>query len=160
MSASLKVNIGSINWHLFIDPTVHHFYLNMALQSKDYQLCHFQYSTQCSRTTCNHLPGYSLLENMGEGVPSPAKNLLIPLPSWKNSPHQISIPPTPTPTKAVEKVSCHHCWCTIFVSISYSLDSEIMLILFLIDFQSLKAAFSIEKVGMFKITPPQIPNSW
>ena len=36
-------------------PTVHHFYLNMALQSKDHQLCHLQYSTQYSKTICDHL---------------------------------------------------------------------------------------------------------
>ena len=42
--------------------------------------------------------------------------------------------------------SCSHCSCSIFVLISYSLDTQVMLIFILIDFQySQKAVFSFEK---------------
>ena len=46
-------------------------------------------------------------------------------------------------------VSCSHCSCTIFILTSYSLCSQVILILSLIDVQYLRIVFSsLEKVGM------------
>ena len=92
------------------------------------------------------------------GVPPPAVNLLIPPPNQKNPPHthQIFIPLPPqvnfSPTKQqfssynpINSIfSCSHCSCSFLVLNSYSLDTQVMLIL--IDVQhSRKAAFSFEK---------------
>ena len=48
--------------------------------------------------------------------------------------------------KTVSIFSCRHCSSSVFVLISYSLDTQVMLILILIDVQySKKAVFSFEK---------------
>ena len=88
-------------------------------------------------------------------------------PTWKNSPppsrlhpHQIFIPPTPpkvnpplnnnfklSPNSNKNSIlSCSQCSCTIFVLILYFLDTQVILILVLIDVEySQKAYFSFEK---------------
>ena len=74
----------------------------------------------------------------------------------KSPPHQIFISPPPTPpTKQhfssynpikTVIITCSHCSCSILVLISYFLDTQVMLILILIDVQySQKAVFSFEK---------------
>ena len=79
------------------------------------------------------------------GVPPPTKNLLIhPLPT------KFLFPPTKSQFNLIKNknilFSCSHCSCTIFVLISYSFKTQIMLILILTDIQySQNAVFSFEK---------------
>ena len=84
--------------------------------------------------------------------PPPGENFLIS-PTWRNpppvgSPHQNFILPTKYQFSSCNQIkmvffSCIHCSCTIFVLILYSLDTQVMIILILIDFQySQKAVFS------------------
>ena len=81
--------------------------------------------------------GFSLLEGWGK-CPPPAKNLLIPL--YKS---QFNL--TKNFLKSVI-FSCSHSSYTIFVLISYSFETQIMLILILINVQySQNSVFSFEK---------------
>ena len=78
------------------------------------------------------------------GIPLPDKNLLIlPLPT------EFLFPPTKSQFNPIKKnvvFICSHCSCTIFVLLSYSFETQIMLILVLIDVQySQNAVFSFEK---------------
>ena len=75
------------------------------------------------------------------GVLPPAQNSLIPPPTWKNS----SLSPNPTqPNKNVIFSFSHSC--NIFVIISYSFVTLVMLILILSDVQySQNAILSFEK---------------
>ena len=83
-----------------------------------------------------------------EGWESPPTNQKFA--HWPPS-HQIFIPShqkSIQPNKKNKNVifSCNHCSCTIFVLISYSFETKIMLILILIDIQySQNAVFSFEK---------------
>ena len=85
------------------------------------------------------------------------KNVLIPFPSRLHL-QQTFIPPPKVNSSQLNNnfhirtppqnfiFSCSQCFCTIFVLISYSLYTQVMLILILIDVQySQKAAFSFEK---------------
>ena len=82
----------------------------------------------------------------------PGENLLIP-PPRKSPPNQMFIPPSTKQQfssynliKTVSIFSCRHYSSSAFVLISYSLDTQVMLILILIDVQySKKAVFSFEK---------------
>ena len=103
--------------------------------------------------------GFFLLGD-GGSLPPQAKNSLIP-PPRKIPPtkllfpaHQKSIPPLNksfqdiTQQKPDKNIifSCSHCSCTIFVLISYSFDTQVVLILILIDVQYLRnVVFSFEK---------------
>ena len=78
------------------------------------------------------------------GIPLPAKNLLIlPLPT------KFLFPPAKSQFNPIKKnvvFICSHCSCTIFVLLSYSFETQIKLILVLIDVQySQNAVFSFEK---------------
>ena len=76
------------------------------------------------------------------GVLPPAQNSLIAPPTWKNS-----SPPPPPPPKPNKNVifSCSHS-CNVFVIISYSFVTLVMLILILSDVQySQNAILSFEK---------------
>ena len=78
------------------------------------------------------------------GIPLPVKNLLIlPLPT------KFLFPPTKNQFNPIKKnvvFICSHCSCTIVVLLSYSFETQIMLILVLIDVQySQNAVFSFEK---------------
>ena len=103
------------------------------------------------------MTGFSLLRGDGRGSPPPTKNSLIPshlensFPSV-DSRHQIFIPSPPkvnfSPTKITFKKtsSCNHRSWTIFFLTSYSFDTQVMLILILIDVQySQNAVFRFEK---------------
>ena len=61
--------------------------------------------------------------------------------------HQKSVPPPLNKNfQIITQLSCSHCSCTIFVLISYSFDTQVVLILILIDVQySQNAVFSFEK---------------
>ena len=89
--------------------------------------------------------------NGGESPLLPTENLLIS-PHLENSPPPSRLPPhqmfIPLPPPKVKNIifSCSQCSWAIFVLISYSLDTQVMLILVLIDVQySQKIIFSFEK---------------
>ena len=57
--------------------------------------------------------------------------------------------------------SCSHCSCTIFGLISYSFETQIMLILILIDVQYSQNDFlTFKNFRIVKITPPHILTNW
>ena len=107
---------------------------------------------------------FSVLGRWG-GVPPPAKNLLIspnlekfPLPqNFYSTPPSIRQSLAPSPLSTKKKIliynlivncifRCRYYSCSIFALVSYSLDTQIMLIFILIDVRYLqKALFSFEK---------------
>ena len=94
----------------------------------------------------------------GATSPPPDENLLIPPhPSGKIPPLDSTPPPTKVNSPSLNNnfqlviknsiSSCSHCACSIFVLISYSLNTQVMLILSLIDVQySQKAFLALKKV--------------
>ena len=79
-------------------------------------------------------------------VSPPTKNFLI-----HSLPTKFLFPPTKSQFNPIKKnknviFSCSHCSCTIFVLISYSSETQIMIILILIDVQySQNVVFSFQK---------------
>ena len=83
-------------------------------------------------------------------VPPLPKNMLIP------SPHLEKLSPSITihPKKNNFIFRCSHCSCTIFILTSYSLYTQVMLILLLINVQYLQnAAFSLKNSRNGQIPP-------
>ena len=88
--------------------------------------------------------GFSLL-----GWGSPTTNQKF---AHSPPPHQIFIPFDQNII-----FSCSHCSCTIFCLSSYSFETQVMLILILIDVQySQNAVFSFKNFRIVKITPSQV----
>ena len=89
-----------------------------------------------------YIRGFSHWGKWGESLPHLPKICSCP-PHLEKFPHRIHAPP-PSTTSSI--FSCSHWSCSIFVLISYSLDTQVMLIFILIDVQySQKAVFSLEK---------------
>ena len=86
------------------------------------------------------------------GVLPPTKNFPIHLPP--PTPNFYSLPPKVNSTRQKDKnfiFSCSHCSCPIFVLISNSFETQVMLILILIDVQySQNAGFSFQKFSILQ----------
>ena len=120
----------------------------------------YLWHTKCSSLVEVYIERVFPNEGMGGSSSTSQKFTHSPLP------HQIFIPSLAKVNSTQEKnknviFSCSHSSCTIFVLISYSFETQIMLILILIDVQySQNAVFSFENFSNRQNYPPQVLATW
>ena len=114
--------------------------------------------------TCPSEPKICSSSHMQKSPPVDSLSPNVYLPLWQQrliSPHQITIFMLRSNKSNKTCIfNCSHSSSTIFILSSFSLHTQVMVILILIDVQYLQnVVFTLEKVQMVKFTLPQIPTT-